>query len=73
MFLPSLPIISSERLDGHMSPVQNLQLLRTLLYGKGAEDVIKNLTPVSETGVRVHIRLRRREWNCFHGNSSSKV
>lgn len=55
-----------------MSSVQRLQLLRTLLYGKDTEGVIKNLTSFLEPGVRVHVGLRHREWNCFRGNNSLK-
>jgi predicted transposase/invertase (TIGR01784 family) len=46
-FIPNLPIVSSERLDDHMNPLQSLQLLRTFLHSKDTESVVKNLTPVS--------------------------
>ena len=46
-FIPNLPIVSSERLDEHMNPVQSLQLLRTFLHSKETERVVEGLTSVS--------------------------
>ena len=46
-FIPELPIVSSERLNDHMNPVQGLQLLRTFLHSKKTEDVVKKFTPDS--------------------------
>lgn len=46
-FIPDLPIVSSERLDDHMNPMQDLQLLRTFLHSKDTERVVKGLTAVS--------------------------
>lgn len=50
-FIPDLPIVSSERLDEHMNPIQSLQLLRTFLHSKEAERVVKDLTAVSDFAV----------------------
>lgn len=46
-FIPNLPIVSSERLDEHMNPVQSLQLLRDFLHSKNTERVINGLKPDS--------------------------
>lgn len=46
-FIPGLPIQSSKRLDDHMNPVQELQLLRTFLHSEDTQKTVKSITGVS--------------------------
>jgi predicted transposase/invertase (TIGR01784 family) len=50
-FAPDLPIVSSERLDDHMNPVQQLQLLRNFLHAEKTNDTVKKLTSVKNVHV----------------------
>jgi len=43
-FIPGLTIQSSERLDDHMNPLQNLQLLRHFLHDEGTSRTVKKLS-----------------------------
>jgi hypothetical protein len=42
-FIPDLKIISSEILDDHMNPAQELQNLRSIINSKESSDAIKSL------------------------------
>ncbi len=44
VFVPDLKIMSSTRLDEHMNPIQDLQLLRNFLHGKNTVSSINRLT-----------------------------
>jgi predicted transposase/invertase (TIGR01784 family) len=43
-FIPDMAIQSSERIDEHMNPLQNLQLLRHFLHDKGTSNTVKSLS-----------------------------
>ena len=42
-FIPGLPIVSSQRLDEHMNPLQKLQQLRNFLHDKTTRQTIRDL------------------------------
>src|SRR3974377_1387617 len=53
-FIPGIGIQSSERLDNHMNPLQELQNLRTFINGKNISSLIAS---IKENGneVAVHV------------------
>ena len=53
-FIPSLTIQSSERLDDHMNPLQNLQLLRHFLHDEDTSRTVKKLSSSGAYVVRDH-------------------
>ena len=50
-FIPDLDIVSSERLDDHMNPLQRLQLLRSFLNADHTSEVVSRLSTDPKTKV----------------------
>jgi hypothetical protein len=50
-FIPGVGIVSSERLDDHMHPVQSLQTLRTFLHQEGTKRTVERLSGATEARV----------------------
>ena len=53
-FIPDIVVQSSERLDDHMNPLQELQLLRNMINDKETASLVASLKE-SERNVEVHI------------------
>src|SRR5947208_1027927 len=53
-FIPGIVVQSSERLDDHMNPSQELQLLRDIIHDKGACELVTGIKE-NQHKVEVHV------------------
>lgn len=59
-FVPGLPIVSSQRLDEHMNPLQKLQQLRNFLHDKTTQQAVKDLRRSDSQVVVLDKKQKRR-------------